>query len=119
MIDTEILWGVTLPVIHLPERYLWPCRKTPRMEGVTFTPMSGENRAEQGWCWWYWGHGSVLRNYIRELFGHVVPLLVSTGHHSPPGLPAAGGWSQGRRLPSRPVLSLSALHSDSSTDAPS
>lgn len=50
------------------------------------------------WCLflgqWHWVHR--VRVYS------VKPEQASTGHHSPPGCQGAGGWSLGRKLPSRP-----------------
>lgn len=61
----------------------------------------------------------------QRLWGHrvrvysVTPEQASTGHRSPPGCQGAGGWSLGRKLPSRPARARSVRRSGWSKGAPS
>lgn len=47
------------------------------------------------------------------------PSRAFTGHRFPPGCRGAGGWSRGRKLPSRPGRALSGRRSGWWRDAPS
>lgn len=81
------------------------------------------SRTARGSCWEigedYWVH-LVLAMNLRDRGSKVrSSVLVSTGHHSPPGCQEEGDWNQERRRPLRPDLVLWVRRSGLLMDAPS